>query len=90
MNTRPSDFSETDPAPEVPAGLEQLQTWDDPPAATGVQVKPLLPADEADISPLVEEGIEEADRELRLEDETEAEDETISEDTAPPTTGILS
>ena len=70
--------------------MEQAQTWDDPPAASGIRVRPVPPADEADPTPLVEEGIEEADRELRLEDEARAEGEVETEDTVPPSTGILS
>ena len=94
MNTSLSDFSDTDPAPEVPAGTEQLQVWDDPPAAFGREYKAILPDDDSDATSLVEEGVEEADRELRVEDEAEAEPEdesgTPTDDTAPPTDGILS
>lgn len=90
MKTPSPDFTDTDPAPEVPSGMEQAQAWDEPPTATGIRIRPIPPADEADPTPLVEEGIAEADRELRLEDEAGAEGELETEDTAPPTTGILS
>ena len=38
MKTLSPDFTDTDPAPEIPPGMEQAQTWDDPPAASGVRL----------------------------------------------------
>ena len=78
-------------APEVPAGMEELAKWDEPPGAAGIRIKPIPPEDEDQTVELVSEGIEEADRELRLEANTESEDEpadTQSEDY--PREGILS
>lgn len=90
MNPNSSDFSDTDSAPEVPSGMEQVVAWDEAPADSGVHIKAVVSADEADASPLVEEGIAEADRELRVADEATADGEVTDDDTAPPTTGILS
>jgi hypothetical protein len=78
------------PAPEVPAGMEEVQQWDEPATESGARAEPILPPDDSQTVALVEEGIEEADRELRLEDEARADEEIPAEDTAPPTTGILS
>jgi len=90
MKTPSPDFTDTDPAPEVPAGMEQATAWDDPPSASGFRVKAVSSADETDATPLVEEGIAEADRELRLEDEAGEDGELNTGDTVPPATGILS
>ena len=92
-NRRPVEDSEgffPEGGPEVPPGMEEVQTWDEASASAGVRVEPMLPEDEAATAGLVQEGLEEADRELRLEANTEFEDESVENDTAPPTTGILS
>lgn len=78
------------PAPEVPAGMEEVQEWDEPATASGARAEPMLPPDDSQTVALVEEGIEEADRELRVEDEARAEGEGSETDTAPPASGILS
>jgi hypothetical protein len=95
--TSAPDPDESDPgpppvaeAPEVPAGMEEVATWDEPPAAAGIRVPRLRPDDEELTSELVSEGIEEADRELRLEANTESEDEPAETDTDYPREGILS
>jgi len=55
------------PAPEVPPKMEALTEWDEPPAAIGGQAHKVLPEDEVNIAEeLVEEGVEEADRDQRL------------------------
>lgn len=89
MKTQSPDSTDIDTAPEVPPGMEEVEVWDDAPAASGVRIEPVISNDETDATPLVEEGIEEADRELRLEDEARAEGE-VADDTAPPAAGILS
>ncbi|MDB6136672.1 MAG: hypothetical protein JWM59_4915 [Verrucomicrobiales bacterium] len=84
--------------PEVPPGAENLVTWDEVPvnlhSSSGDQVD-----DETQVSlNLVQEGIDEADRELRLnaadQSETEGEDEDLSDDAEAaedyPRHGILS
>ena len=76
--------------PEVPPGMEEVQTWDEAAGAGGVRIEPILPDDDLATAGLVQEGVDEADRELRLEADTEFEDESSDTDTAPPTTGILS
>src|SRR5687768_1074483 len=89
----PEVFTEPEPRldPEVPAGMEELATWDEPPAAAGVRIKPIPPEDENQTVDLVSEGIEEADRELRLEAQTETEEEPAdTEDDDYPRGGILS
>jgi hypothetical protein len=90
MNNQIDDSTAPLPAPEVPPGMEEAQVWDDPPSASGTRTPPLRPADESDTTGLVEEGLNEADRELRIEDEAESEDEEMTDETAPPSTGILS
>ncbi|MES2709369.1 MAG: hypothetical protein V4726_22415 [Verrucomicrobiota bacterium] len=83
-----------DAAPEVPPGAEELVTWDEvpaePEAASGDQVE-----DEDDVAlSLVTEGIEEADRELRISAADEPDDEDLSDDEEAaadyPRRGILS
>lgn len=80
-------------APEVPQGMETVAAWDEPPAASGVRIAPVPPEDE-EVSPssLVTEGIEEAERELRLAANTESEEEPADPDASAdyPTSGILS
>lgn len=78
--------------PEVPPGMEEVQEWDEAAGTTGMRVEPVRPEDESATDSLVEEGMEEADRELRLEANTELEEEeeSVDSDTVPPTTGILS
>jgi hypothetical protein len=54
--------------PEADPDLENVQVWDEPPEASGVRIAKLLPDDETSIrETLVEEGMEEADHETRLE-----------------------
>lgn len=65
------------PPAEVPPGMESLTAWDDPPTQSGVRLKALPPEDDLPALELVEEGVEEADRELRLEAVTEDEDPTV-------------
>jgi hypothetical protein len=89
MNPPSSDLDPL-PAPEVPAGMEEVQQWDEPANASGARAEPILPPDDSQTVALVEEGIAEADRELRIEDEARAEGEVSETDTAPPATGILS
>ena len=73
--------------PEVPASLEQV-TVDDTSDGSVVQIGQRIAAvpldDEADMaSRLIQQGLEEADHDIRLEaeDETEGEDEEDEEDT---------
>lgn len=92
---RPStaDYDRDLPAeagPEVPPGMEEVQKWDEAPGTTGMRMEAIRPEDEFATDSLVEEGLEEADRELRLEANTEFDEESDDSDTAPPTTGILS
>ncbi len=55
-----------DPAPEVPAGAEELVTWDVSPEAAGHLTPEVAPDDEADVSTeLADEGRVEAEQELR-------------------------
>ena len=61
-------------AAEVPPGMENLTAWDEPPTQTGIRHLSMPPDSDDPGSELVEEGIEEADRELRLESVTEDED----------------
>jgi hypothetical protein len=54
-------------APEIPAKLESLTEWDQPVDAAGDEVPKVLPEDETSAAEeLVEEGIEEADRDQRI------------------------
>jgi hypothetical protein len=63
--------------PEVPPGMENVTVWDEPPTQSGMQ-HPVIPPDpDLPAIELVEEGVEEADRELRLEASTEDEDPTV-------------
>jgi len=82
--------SEVETEPEVPAGMEELSTWDEPPATRGVRVKSLTPEDEYQTEELVSEGIDEAERELRLAASTENEDEPGDAESDYPREGILS
>lgn len=53
--------------PEVSPGLEELTEWDTPTDAAGETVPKVQPDDEtAAAEELVEEGVEEADRDQRL------------------------
>lgn len=95
------EYGDSDPEisdPEVPAGAENLVTWDEVPinphSPSGDQVD-----DETQVSlHLVQEGLDEADRELRLnaadQSETEGRDEDLSDDAEAaedyPRHGILS
>lgn len=87
----PDNFED---APEVPPGAEELTTWDEVPAEPEAESGDRL-EDEAEApSALVEEGIEEADRELRLEAADEPDDEDLEDDAEAaadyPRTGFLS
>ncbi|HEX2746797.1 MAG TPA: hypothetical protein VHM91_02265 [Verrucomicrobiales bacterium] len=62
------------PAAEVPPGMENLTAWDEPPSQTGSRHVTQPPDSDDPAIELVEEGVEEADRELRLEAVTEDED----------------
>lgn len=62
------------PAAEIPSGLENLTAWDEPPTQSGGQIPSRLDDPDDPSAELVEQGIEEADRELRLESMTEDED----------------
>ena len=85
----PTDPPDPDSAPEVPPGMEKIIEWDEPETASGIRAPSLRPADESDATLLVTEGIEEADREARLEDSTD--EETAGLDILPPPqAGILS
>jgi len=54
-------------APEVDPKTENLTEWDEPPAAAGASAPTAPLEDEASVAEeLVEEGIDEADREQRL------------------------
>jgi hypothetical protein len=54
--------------PEADPDLENVEVWDEPPAASGVRIGKVLPDDETSFrETLVEEGMEEADHETRLE-----------------------
>jgi hypothetical protein len=88
----PDVFNEPDSvqAPEVPDGMEELSAWDEPPTATGTRVHSVPPEDENQAIGLVSEGIEEADRELRLAANTENEDEPADTEADYPRDGILS
>jgi hypothetical protein len=58
--------AEPDP-PEVTEQTKELVAWDEPPGAAGHEVPPVQPADETSAAEqLVEEGIEEADRDRRI------------------------
>lgn len=87
----PDNFEDS---PEVPPGAEELTTWDEVPAETEATSGDNLDDEAADPSALVEEGIEEADRELRLEAADEPDDEDLEDDAEAaaeyPRTGILS
>jgi hypothetical protein len=53
--------------PEIPEKMEALTEWDRPLDAAGSQAHKVLPEDEVNIAEeLVEEGVEEADRDQRL------------------------
>ena len=57
---------EGDLSPEVPAGAEELVTWDVSPEAAGHLIPEIAPEDEAEVSAeLAEEGREEAEQDLR-------------------------
>ena len=59
-------------APETDATLEQVTGWDDPPAQAGRRLDPLPLEDEGSISEqLIQEGIQEADHDLRVAAEDE-------------------
>lgn len=80
-------------APEVPPGAEELVVWDEVPE--NPQKLPRTENDEySDASELVEEGMEEADRELRMSAADEPDDEDLSDDEEAaadyPVKGILS
>jgi hypothetical protein len=62
------------PPAEVPPGMENVTAWDEPPSQTGMQHLPVATEPDEPAIELVEEGVEEADRELRLEASTEDED----------------
>jgi hypothetical protein len=56
-----------DTAPEVDRKTEDLKEWDEPPTATGVSAPKVPMEDETSVSEeLIEEGMEEADREQRI------------------------
>lgn len=58
--------TETDTAQEVPSGAEELVSWDTSPDAAGHRMPESIAEDEADDSAmLAEEGIGEADQDLR-------------------------
>ncbi|HWB04323.1 MAG TPA: hypothetical protein VG796_14940 [Verrucomicrobiales bacterium] len=65
------------PGAEVPRGMEDLTTWDEPPTQKGLRHVPSPPEPDSPALELVEEGVEEADRELRLEAVTADEDPTV-------------
>ncbi|RYD34984.1 MAG: hypothetical protein EOP86_09645 [Verrucomicrobiaceae bacterium] len=84
--------------PEVPPGAENLVTWDEVPVDSQASGEDRM-NDETQVSlHLVQEGIDEADRELRLnaadQSETEGGDEDLSDDEEAaedyPRHGILS
>jgi hypothetical protein len=53
-------------APELPPGAENVVAWDDNPVEEGHSVPHLLPEDEAEVdAELTEEGLDEAERDLR-------------------------
>jgi hypothetical protein len=60
------DVSSGDTAPEVVPGVEELTEWDTPMGATGVSAPRVLPTDDFQAEALVQDGIEEADREQRI------------------------
>lgn len=63
--------------PEAPGELEALTSWDTPLESSGRKVGETGPEDEANIGQqLVEEGIEEADHDLRLSTSETLNDET--------------
>lgn len=53
--------------PEAPPEVESITEWDESPESAGNQAPNVLPEDEAVVGAvLVEEGVEEADHELRV------------------------
>jgi hypothetical protein len=62
-----------DTAPEIPPGAEELVTWDVSPAEAGQATPESVSEDEADVSAeLAEEGLGEAEQELRRAAEAKA------------------
>ena len=81
---------ETDEASEAGPGLEFVETWDEAASVSGVRVQPIPEEDEFDVTRLVQEGVDEAERETRLEAETELGESEETDDTNRPADGILS
>ena len=52
--------------PEVVSGTEEITEWDEPYGTTGVSAPRVLPTDDFQAEALVQDGIEEADREQRI------------------------
>ena len=72
---------EADSSQEVPAGAEELVTWDANPEEAGHLVQELLTEDEADVSAeLAEEGRGEAEQDLRraVDEETHPRHEPLN------------
>lgn len=80
-------------APEVPPGDEELLVWDEVPENTHVSTTEEND-ESSDASELVSEGMDEADRELRMSAADQPDDEDLSDDEEAaaeyPITGILS
>lgn len=61
------ETTERKSAPELPMAAENLTAWDEPPGQTGTPSPKTPPDDEASAGQqLVEEGLEEADRDQRI------------------------
>lgn len=94
----PSEAWETETveseAPEVPPGAEELITWDEVPAETEALSGDEIENEDRAPEDLVNEGLEEADRELRMAAADETDDEDLSDDEEAaadyPRRGILS
>ncbi len=88
-------FTETNPAPggeepltselgaaEVPEGMEDQTAWDEPPDQTGTRRVALTDDPDDPAGAMVGQGLDEADRELRLESETDGADAEEEDDEA--------
>ncbi len=87
------DAKSTDSAPEVTPGAETITAWDEPPSSRGIRVSPIPSDDDEQSEALVNEGIEEADRELRLQARTDDEEDSDNPESVEeeyPREGILS
>jgi hypothetical protein len=67
LETAVDETIERKPAPELPMAARDLTEWDQPPGQAGVPAPKVSPDDEASTGQqLVEEGLEEADRDQRI------------------------